>query len=317
MNCVLVSVLMPTYNHEKFIAEAIESALAQKTDFDFEILVHDDCSTDGTLKIAESYAQKFPEKIRLFTEKQNQGLLKSYKKLIESSRGKYLAILESDDFWTDKNKLQKQVDFLEANPDYGLCAADKIDVDENGNQIHTGMIFNKDIRDKTRWYEELLGNNGIAGACTVVFRKSDFEKHCDIDDWIENAFKTFDHPAWLSISFNTKCKYINENLAAYRILGSSVSNNLNAKKNMDFNLSIAKIEKYIISKFGMGGGTELQYNQKICTSIMGKALKLRQIAPFVEYARLLVPQNFKQKVMHAFPRLYYFLFTVRHRENLR
>lgn len=250
---ILVSVLMPTYNHERFIAKSIESALAQKTDFDFEILIHDDCSTDGTLKIAEDYARRFPCKIRLFTEKQNQGLLKSYKKLIESSSGKYLAVLESDDFWTDKGKLQKQVDFLEANADYGLCAGDKIEVDENGNQIHNGKIFNQHIRDKTRWYEELLGNNGIAGACTVVFRKSDFEKYCRIDEWIEKGFKTFDHPAWLSISFHKKCKYIKENLAAYRILPTSISNNSDAKKSMEFNLSIARIEEYIISKFGLGG----------------------------------------------------------------
>lgn len=311
---VLVSVLMPSYNHEKYISTAIESALSQKTDFDFEILIHDDLSTDGTLKIAESYAHQYPDKIRLFTEKHNQGLLKSYKKLIDSSRGKYLAVLESDDFWTNENKLQKQIDFLEANPDYGLCAGDKINVDENGKEISLGKKFNLHIRGKTRWYEELLGNSGVSGACTVMFRKNDFEKYCGIDEWIKNGFKTFDHPTWLSISSQTQCKYIEETFAAYRVLATSISNNKDFKKVMDFNLSNEKIEEYVIKKFGLGSLSEKSYNQKICTNLMGKALRLHQPSVFVEYARKLVPQSLKQKIIRAFPRLYYFQFTVRHKK---
>ena len=118
----LISILMPTYNHEKYISQAIESTLMQKTNFNYELLIHDDCSTDSTLSIARNYTEKHPDKIRLFTESENQGLLKSYKKLIENSKGKYLAILESDDFWIDENKLQIQVDFLEQNPDYAITA---------------------------------------------------------------------------------------------------------------------------------------------------------------------------------------------------
>ena len=94
----LISILMPTYNHEKYISQAIESTLMQKTNFNYELLIHDDCSTDSTLSIARNYTEKHPDKIRPFTESENQGLLKSYKKLIENSKGKYLAILESDDF---------------------------------------------------------------------------------------------------------------------------------------------------------------------------------------------------------------------------
>ena len=94
----LISILMPTYNHEKYIAQAIESALMQKTDFKWELLIHDDCSTDSTLSIARLYSEKHPDKIKLFTETKNQGLMKSYKKLIETSKGKYLAVLESDDY---------------------------------------------------------------------------------------------------------------------------------------------------------------------------------------------------------------------------
>ena len=122
-NSPIVSILMPTYNHEKYISQAIESVLAQETSYRYELLIHDDKSTDTTLKIAQEYAKKYPDKIFLLTEKENQGLLKSYKKL------------ESDDYWIDKNKLQMQIDFLENNYDYGIVAGDIRNIDENGNTI--------------------------------------------------------------------------------------------------------------------------------------------------------------------------------------
>ena len=136
----IVSILMPAYNHEKYISQAIESVLAQKTNYPYELLIHDDCSTDSTLTIAQNYATKFPDKIKLFTEKENQGLMKSYKRLIEQSNGKYLAILESDDYWLDENKLQIQIDFLESNSDYGIVAGDIISIDENGNIIAPPLL---------------------------------------------------------------------------------------------------------------------------------------------------------------------------------
>lgn len=139
-NSPIVSILMPTYNHERYISQAIESVLAQKTSYPYELLIHDDCSTDSTLAIAQNYATKHPDKIKIFTEEENQGLLKSYKRLIEQSNGKYLAILESDDYWLDENKLQIQIDFLESNSDYGIVAGDIISIDENGNIIAPPLL---------------------------------------------------------------------------------------------------------------------------------------------------------------------------------
>lgn len=136
----IVTILMPAYNHERYISQAIESVLAQKTNYPYELLIHDDGSTDSTLAIAQNYTTKHPDKIKIFTEEENQGLLKSYKRLIEQSNGKYLAILESDDYWLDENKLQIQIDFLESNSDYGIVAGDIISIDENGNIIAPPLL---------------------------------------------------------------------------------------------------------------------------------------------------------------------------------
>lgn len=308
----IVTILMPTYNHERYISQAIESVLAQKTNYPYELLIHDDCSTDSTLAIAQNYTTKYPDKIKIFTEEENQGLLKSYKRLIEQSNGKYLAILESDDYWLDENKLQIQIDFLESNSDYGIVAGDIISIDENGNIIAPPSCINTHIRNTNRWYEKLLGNNGIYGACSVVFRKSDFLSYCDIDSWIENSFVTFDHPTWLSISFHKKCKYFAKTLAAYRIVSTSISNNANKEKQLDFSVKIATLEEFIVSKYGYGNLSALDYNQKICLDIAGRALKRKQEKTFYIFAKKLKPISIKQKFMRYFPHLYYWQFIIRH-----
>lgn len=311
-NSPIVSILMPTYNHERYISQAIESVLAQKTSYHYELLIHDDKSTDSTLKIVQTYANKYPDQIFLLTEKENQGLLKSYKKLIGYSKGKYLAILESDDYWIDENKLQIQIDFLESNSDYGIVAGDIKNIDENGKTIIAPPCINTHIRNTDRWYEKLLGNNGIQGACSVVFRKSDFLSYCDIDSWIENNFVTFDQPTWLSISFHKKCKYIPKVLAAYRIVSTSISNNANKEKQLDFSVKIATLEEFIISKYGYGNLSPLDYNQKICLDITGRALKRKQEKTFCIFCKKLIPLSLKQKIMHFFPHLYYWQFVLRH-----
>jgi len=123
-----VSICVPTYNHKLYISKCLESILNQKTDFEFEILLGDDESTDGTEKICREFAQKFPDKIRLFSHKRmnnikvdetSTGIFNALYSLY-SANGEYIAYCDGDDYWGDKSKLQTQVDFLEKNPDYIL-----------------------------------------------------------------------------------------------------------------------------------------------------------------------------------------------------
>ena len=118
---VRVSIHMPAYNHEKYIAEALESALMQETDFQFEIVIGEDKSTDGTLAIARHYARAYPDKIRLIENEKNLGIWENDQVIIAACRGEYIAWLESDDFWTSPHKLQQQVDFLDAHHDHSAC----------------------------------------------------------------------------------------------------------------------------------------------------------------------------------------------------
>lgn len=126
-NKPFLSIYMITYNHEDFIGNAIESVLMQKTTFNYKLFIGEDCSTDNTRKICEYFKNKYPEKIELFLNDCNIGAFQNARQIYNAcfhSGAKYIAMLEGDDYWTDAYKLQKQVDFLEANP------------------LHTGVFHN-------------------------------------------------------------------------------------------------------------------------------------------------------------------------------
>ena len=117
----MVTVCLITFNHERFIGKAIDSILSQKTNFDFTILIADDYSTDRTREILANYQRLLPEKIELLLQERNVGPGQNWKDLITKPRSPFISYLEGDDYWTDENKLQNQVDFLQAHPDYTAC----------------------------------------------------------------------------------------------------------------------------------------------------------------------------------------------------
>lgn len=112
---------MITYKHEKFIAQAIEGVLVQKTDFDFHLFIGDDASPDNTSSIVEDYKKRFPGKISYIRHETNIGMHANFMGLYSLAKTKYIALCEGDDYWCDEYKLQKQVDFLERNSNYVLC----------------------------------------------------------------------------------------------------------------------------------------------------------------------------------------------------
>jgi glycosyltransferase involved in cell wall biosynthesis len=131
----LVSVCCITFNHVCFIKDAIDSFLMQESNFPFEIILHDDASTDGTTDIVKDYSARYPAIIKSITQAENQfsrGGLINPRLVFPKAKGKYIALCEGDDYWIDKQKLQKQVSFLEANPDYVIAYTDCQPFDEEG-----------------------------------------------------------------------------------------------------------------------------------------------------------------------------------------
>jgi len=118
-----LSVGILTYNQAQYIRQCLDSVLMQEGDFDYEIVVGDDASSDGTQEILREYATRYPDKFVLLLGEKNEGISMNYKKVLSACRGEYIALCEGDDYWTDPHKLQIQVEFLESHPDYGFVGA--------------------------------------------------------------------------------------------------------------------------------------------------------------------------------------------------
>lgn len=209
----LVTVIIPTHDHAPFFARAVESVLAQKTTFAFDILIHDDASTDGTAEIARDYAARYPEQIRLIAQTVNQ--YQTDKKiqthiLYPRISAKYTAICDGDDLWTDDDKLQSQVDYLERNPDCTLCicGADKIDVDDR--VIGAAAPYGEDcvvrLEDMIRAGGEFCSSNTIVAPTRLLNNQPDFCELTEVEDIPVHMWCAVNGYAW----------YFKDHMAAYR-----------------------------------------------------------------------------------------------------
>ncbi|WP_146028953.1 glycosyltransferase, partial [Mesotoga sp. B105.6.4] len=177
----LVSVFMITYNHEKYIAQAIESALMQKTDFNYEIVIGEDCSTDRTREIVVDYANRYPEIIKPILHENNVGAKANSESVRKACSGKYVAILEGDDYWIDPLKLQRQVNLLESNPNCSECHTRAKIVNENGYTLRNA-VPKKHMR-KHKSTKQILLRNFIKTA-TCMYRNN----NCIDFNYIETDF---------------------------------------------------------------------------------------------------------------------------------
>jgi glycosyltransferase involved in cell wall biosynthesis len=233
LNSLLVSVAMLTYNHEKYIYQAIESALSQSTNFEFEIVIGEDFSIDSTRNICKEFKKKYPEKIILLENTTNLGLVKNYQKVFNACKGKYVAILEGDDFWHDKYKLQKQIDILEKDDTIGFVYTNFNKLLETGRVIKNISKKNDELINGKELFEQIFYGNFIC-AGTVMFRKDIYDQYVNLDEYIKLNVPTIDAFLWIEIIKKCKVAYISSSTLTYRILETSLSNSKNYSQNIDF-----------------------------------------------------------------------------------
>jgi glycosyltransferase involved in cell wall biosynthesis len=294
---IKVSILCITYNHEKFIKQALESFIMQKTNFDFEVIIGEDCSTDNTREIIKEFEKKYPNIIKPIYREKNLGAMANFVDILCKAEGNYIALCEGDDFFIDENKLQVQADFFDNNPEYSVCFHPVKVFFENGEREE--HIFPK-VEDFGEFcLEELLKNNFIQ-TNSVMYRKRSCYKNIPQNimpgDWYLHSY----HAEFGRIGF------IDKVMATYRKHEGGIW--WNAYKDMDELLKKYGIEhlrtyvellkifkkkehqvilkKNIFYLLGALDRLDLQYNTKLSESTIKEFPLL-----YFEYARFLEQNN--------------------------
>lgn len=231
------SIICVTYNQAKYIRRAIGSFLTQKTDFSFEIILADDCSTDGTNTICAEYAAKYPDLVHYLPSEKNVGGIENERRAIEAAKGKYIAVCEGDDYWIDKQKLQKQVEFMDAHPDYSVTWTkymkyrpedDGYTVDGNDDLFRGGKY---DVEITThmflhRWITQYL---------TMVFRRSAYD-----NTWCKKYKYYRDSHQFYHLLQNGKGAILNFIGGVYRQTGEGIYSDLDHLRRQEMQIAVFK-----------------------------------------------------------------------------
>ena len=291
------SVVVITYNQEAFLAETLNSVLAQQCAFDFEIVVGEDCSTDGTRKICLDYQARYPEKIHLLLHDKNQGLVENYYQALELCRGEYIATVAGDDYWCDPLKLQKQVSFLDSHPDYALTFGAM-----RKYEMASGLFREAPVRPCSGWiFDALIRRGNFVSAPTTCFRRSMFD--ClDTREIRAQHFRTEDFPLWLGLSRLGKFHSMPDVLSVYRISPGSVGSPQSIDGKIQMYESNAAAVAFYLRKHQLG---DVSLSRRLQAKYKYEIVKLlinngkRQEAG-ERLGRLTGPEFFQWKIVKAY-----------------
>lgn len=287
---ILVSISCITYNHAPYIRQCLDGFMMQKTNFAFEVLIHDDASTDGTTEIIKEYEAKYPDVIKPLYEEENQwvkGRRGSAVFNYPRAKGKYIALCEGDDYWTDPFKLQKQVDFLEANPEYGMCYTKVRTYIQASNTY--GKIFGGPHTD----FENILNANPIP-TLTVVARKNLIFRYIEEINPAAHNWVMGDYPMWLWFAHESKIKFINEATGVYRVLQNSASHSEDIEKRELFISSVVEMKMFFFTRYG--GINVSQILDQGNTKLMSNAMMYGKYNKALKYYKLVSKKTIKARI---------------------
>lgn len=252
-----VSVLMITYNHEKYISQALESILSQQVCFEYEIVIGEDCSKDNTRKIILEYLRKHPDKIRLLSQEKNLGMLRNYTRTFKECKGKYIAVLDGDDYWISPDKLQRQVDYLCRNLECSFCFHEMNVLYEDSGEVG---VIKPPYRKEKYVLEDILNTNFIANS-SVMYRAGTI---VDFPAWWYSTEMT-DWTTHIMHAQQGEAGYLDEAMGVYRV---------HSKGGWSMQSNIERIQEDIKALGLINKHLEYRYNKKIKTLISNCYYKL-------------------------------------------
>lgn len=276
---VLVSVCLLTYNQKQFIKYAIESALMQKTNFEYEIVIGDDCSTDSTLEICADYANRYPKIIKLLKRENNLGLMMNFVETIKHCNGQFIVYLEGDDYWLMDNKLQSQADILLNDLNVSLVHTNWKDYFlQDGTVIDDARAFKEVCKSETTkgmaGVETFLANEyGGVRASSFMFRLVDINSiiNNNPDFFKDNEIKSFDYYITCHLTYRGFFHFINGDSTLYRRNINSISINTDIKKREEFHFSVLKTIMYLFKEYNIRNNSKYLFN-KILSGVLSYCL---------------------------------------------
>ncbi|MEG1611126.1 MAG: glycosyltransferase [Alistipes sp.] len=243
----MVSVCMITYNHAPYIRQAIEGVLMQQTSFPIELIIGEDCGTDATRAIVKEYETQRPDLIVGQYPEHNRGMMNNFMTVLSASQGKYIALCEGDDYWTDPLKLQKQVDFLEAHPDYGMCYTNFDIYNQKKNKFRRALFTTEPTRFPHNYVslEAWIASKGYVAPMTWLFKR-DLLKDVNLKNAVDGSFILF-----AQFLHHTKVHCLMDVTAVYRelVVSASHTNDLQKRYNRRYGLLMAQLS--MIKQYGL------------------------------------------------------------------
>ena len=269
-NELMFSVEVTTYNQKEYIAQTLQSIIDQKHSYKYEILVSDDCSTDGTQDIIREFEKKYPDVVKPVYNEKNLGAMANYYATVARAKGKYLMGCAGDDYWLP-GKVEKQINFMERNLDFDVCYG-KTDI-----LFASSGIIKSNAGENYTDFRELLTNGNNIPALTLCIRKTFFDKYLttikpQLKNWLME-----DYPFLIFASFESNLFFIDQIFAVYRFLDNSVSHQTNTEKQKKFEDSTKDIILFYSKKYNYPTknieDSEKTSFTKSCVNVFKLALK--------------------------------------------
>lgn len=280
-----ISVILMTYNQKDYIEKAIDSVLCQKTNVDYDILIHDDCSDDGTYEIILNKQKEYPNKIKIIKEESRRFLIDGfnmmiYKYVVPHVDSKYIAYLDGDDYWCDENKLQKQYDFMESNKDYSMC-------------FHCAYQLKNDNDFSSKWFideegdidmSDLINDKpGIKIATSSIFLKSEVFK--DFSEW-RKKYPVEDVPLYMTAILYGKVHRLKDIMCVYRQFASGSWSSQNRD---DSNRKIKHLKDLTSATIEFDEQTNYKYHELVIKQIEGCDFRIAYIKK--DFKKIFSKQN--------------------------
>ena len=247
-----ISVGVITYKQETTIGQTLDSILAQKGDFDLELVIGEDCSPDGTYAICADYAKRYPDVVKLLPNTHNLGIMANFARVMKACTGEYVGICAGDDYWCDEHKLQKQLSYFKAHPDVGVVSTSGYRHYVLRDEMVPGVAPLRPIEDGNvkKFYFSPDYKGGVYAMPLTLLIKGELLKYVDFDEYIRRGFPVEDFPMQAVLAQYAKWGHINDLCVVYRVYKESATFiSMDHPKYMLYHKGLANIRRYLNELF--------------------------------------------------------------------